>query len=87
MLKSSLSRVEIFDVWLMQHYFVEFSVLGSFEENAFRMGYEGDGVLRHLYIGNREIGIDPYPYLETPGTGESSLGAEAELVMYEGRDP
>ncbi len=74
-----------FAVWLRRHYFVEYTVLGSFDENAFRAGYEGDGTLRSLVVGNRGIGIDPYPYLEVPETGDSSLGAEATLASGNSR--
>ena len=74
-----------FSVWLQKHYFVEFTVLGSFDENAFRAGYQGEGMLRSLVIGNRGIAIDPYPYLTVPETGDSSLGAEATLVSGDSR--
>ena len=74
-----------FSVWLRKHYFVEFTVLGGFDENAFRAGYEGEGTLRSLVIGNRDIAIDPYPYLTVPETGDSSLGAEATLVSGDSR--
>ncbi len=40
-----------FSVWLQKHYFVEFTVLGSFDENAFRAGYQSDdGLLRSLVL-------------------------------------
>ncbi len=74
-----------FSVWLQKHYFIEFTVLGSFSENAFRAGYQGEGILRSLVVGNRGIAIDPYPYLSVPETGDSSLGAEATLVSGESR--
>ena len=47
-------------VWLMNRLFVEFSVLGSFEQNSFLMGYQGedDETLRHIYLGNRDINIE-----------------------------
>jgi hypothetical protein len=69
-------------IWLMNRFFVEFSVLGSFENNSFLMGYQGeeDEFLRHLYIGNRDINIDPYPFVSIPDQGESSIGAEAEFL-------
>jgi hypothetical protein len=69
-----------FSVWLERHYFVEYTVLGSFEDNSFRAGYQGDGLLRELVIGNSGIAIDPYPYIAIPATGDSSLGIEATLA-------
>ena len=68
-------------IWLMKRYFIELSVLGSFENNFILMGYQGQEaeLLHHVYLGNRDIGIDPYPFIEIPEMGESSLGAEAEL--------
>ncbi len=68
-------------VWLMDRYFLEYSVLGGFEENYFLMGYQGqeDEFLDHLYIGNRDIAIDPYLFLDIPEQDDSSIGAEALL--------
>jgi hypothetical protein len=81
-----------FSIWLEERYFLETSVTsGSFDdffrENSFRMGYQGGEheFLDHLIISNRDIGISPYPYLEVPGTGDSSLGAEALLGSGEAR--
>ncbi len=69
-------------IWLMNRFFVEFSVLGSFEQNSFLMGYQGeeDEFLHHIYLGNRDINIDPYPFISIPDQGDSSLGIEAELL-------
>ncbi len=68
-------------IWLMKRYFLELSVLGSFENNYILMGYQGqeEELVHHVYLGNRDINIDPYPFIEIPDMGESSLGAEAEL--------
>ena len=68
-------------IWLMKRYFLELSVLGSFENNFILMGYQGQEgeLVHHVYLGNRDINIDPYPFVEIPEMGESSLGAEAEL--------
>ncbi len=68
-------------VWLMERYFLEYSVLGGFEENYFLMGYQGqeDEFLDHLYLGNRDIAIDPYLFLDIPEQDDSSIGAEALL--------
>ncbi len=69
-------------IWLMNRFFVEFSVLGSFEQNSFLMGYQGeeDETVRHVYLGNRDINIDPYPFISIPDQGDSSIGVEAELL-------
>ena len=68
-------------VWLMERYFLEYSFLGGFDENYFLMGYQGqeDEFLDHLYIGNRDIAIDPYLFLDIPEQDDSSIGAEALL--------
>lgn len=70
-------------VWLMERYFLEYSVLSleGFDENYFLMGYQGqeDEFLDHLYIGNRDIAIDPYLFLDIPEQDDSSIGAEALL--------
>nr|MQY76056.1 hypothetical protein [Spirochaeta sp.] len=68
-------------VWIMERYFLEYSYLGGFEENYFLMGYQGreDEFLDHLYIGNRDIAIDPYIFLDIPEQDDSSIGAESLL--------
>ena len=79
-----------FSVWLEQRYFVEASFIGDFtesqsqafnyfDENYLLAGYRGmEGeFLRSVLIGNREVAVDPYPFLEVPETGSSSLGASA----------
>ena len=65
----------------MERYFLEYSYLGGFDENYFLMGYQGqeDEFLDHLYIGNRDIAIDPYLFLDIPEQDDSSIGAEALL--------
>ncbi|GEM_PF-5083059 len=66
---------------LMDKYFLELSVLGGFSENSILMGYEGDenDVLEMLHIGNRDIGFEPFPYMDIPNAGDSSIGGEAIL--------
>jgi len=76
-----------FSVWLLNRYFIEASVIGDFleeeysyfDQNYILMGYVGaEGeFLQRLLIGSRDIGIDPFPFLEVPEPGLSSLGAEA----------
>jgi len=70
-----------FSVYLMKKYFLELSVLSDFEKNSFLMGYkdEDNNFLNYLYIGNRDIRSDPYPFIEIPDAGNSSLGIEAGL--------
>jgi hypothetical protein len=69
-------------LWMMNRFFLELSILGSFEENFFSLGYIGSqtDILQSLVVGNRDIGIDPFPFLTIPAAGDSSLGLAAELV-------
>jgi hypothetical protein len=85
-----------FTIWLRQRFFLESSVVWDFVENpsydyswwdknywlAGYRGREGE-FLRSVLIGNREVAVDPYPFLEVPETGSSSLGASA--LMGAGR--
>lgn len=68
-----------FSVWLMKKYFLEVLYQGNFDNNSFRAGYVGDKdeFIRHIYIGNKDIGLEPYRFLEIPQTGISSIGIEA----------
>ncbi|MBN2737318.1 MAG: hypothetical protein JXR70_10080 [Spirochaetales bacterium] len=69
-------------LWIMNMFFLDFTYRGDFEDNLFLMGYEGDGSipLSHLYIGNREIILPPYPYITVPEAGQSSIGIEAQFL-------
>jgi hypothetical protein len=81
-----------FTIWLRQRFFLESSVVWDFVENpsydytwwdknywlAGYRGLEGE-FLRSVLVGNREVAVDPYPFLEVPETGSSSLGASALL--------
>jgi hypothetical protein len=67
---------------LLEHYFLDVSILGSFADNSIRMGYRGgpDEVLRSLILGNQGITIAPSTFLQVPSQPTGSLGASAELV-------
>ncbi len=81
-----------FSIWLRQRYFLESSVIWDFVENpsydyswwdknywlAGYRGKEGE-FLRSVLIGNRQVGVDQYPFLEVPDTGSSSLGISARM--------
>jgi hypothetical protein len=69
-------------IWLMKKYFLEFTYLGNFDNNRFLAGYVGEEKewVRHIYIGNKGIGLNPYRFLEVPETGISSIGVEALLA-------
>ncbi len=78
-----------FSVWLLNRFFIEASVIGDFleqdytyfDQNYILMGYMGaeEEFLKHLFIGSRDISIDPFPFIDVPESGLSSLGAEAVL--------
>ncbi|GAH89113.1 unnamed protein product, partial [marine sediment metagenome] len=73
-----------FSILLMERYFIEASIIGNFleeeysyfDENYFRMGYEGkeDEFLKRLYIGNQDINIAPFRFMDIPESGNDSLG-------------
>jgi hypothetical protein len=68
-----------FSLWLMERYFLELTYTGDFKDNLIIAGYEGkEGeLLQHVYIGNTDINISPYPYMDIADIEHSSLGAEA----------
>ncbi len=81
-----------FSIWLKQRFFLESSVVWDFVENPsyeyawwdknyWLTGYRGQEgeFLRSVLVGNREVAVDQYPFLEVPETGSSSLGASALL--------
>ncbi len=78
-----------FSVWLLNRFFLEASLIGDFfegdysyfDQNYILMGYIGaeDEFLKRVLIGNRDVGIDPYPFIDVPEAGLSSLGAMAEM--------
>lgn len=78
-----------FSVWLLNRFFIEASVIGDFleqdyeyfDQNYILMGYIGaeEEFLKRVLIGSRDIGIDPYPFIDVPASGLSSLGVEALL--------
>ncbi|MCK5007186.1 MAG: hypothetical protein KAR73_07340, partial [Spirochaetales bacterium] len=78
-----------FSVWLLNRFFIEASVIGDFlaedytyfDQNYILMGYMGaEGeFLKRILIGSRDISIDPFPFIDVPESGLSSLGAEAVL--------
>jgi len=79
-----------FSVYLMKKYFLELSVLSDFDKNSFLIGYKNDNAdfLKYFYLGNRDIKSKPYPFIEVPDAGNSSLGAEAEFYSgYSAHDP
>jgi hypothetical protein len=55
------------------------------DKNYWLAGYRGQEgeFLRSVLIGNRQVGVDSYPFLEVPETGSSSLGVSA--LMGAGR--
>ncbi|UCF97224.1 MAG: hypothetical protein JSV89_18935 [Spirochaetaceae bacterium] len=78
-----------FSVWLLNRFFIEASVIGDFleqgydyfDQNYILMGYigaEGE-FLKRVLIGSKNIGIDPFPFVDVPESGRSSLGVEALL--------
>ena len=68
-------------LWLKERYFLEYSLLGSFEKNTFLLGYQGkEGeLLQSVLAGNRDVRIDPFRLLDIPDPGSSSLGASARF--------
>ena len=78
-----------FSVWLLNRMFIEASVIGDFleqdyqyfDQNYILMGYLGaeEEFLRRILIGSKDVGIDPFPFLDIPEPGLSSLGVEAAL--------
>ncbi|MBN1696823.1 MAG: hypothetical protein JW881_04860 [Spirochaetales bacterium] len=65
-------------LWLMERYFLELTYNGTLTDNLIIAGYEGkEGeLLQHVYIGNTDINISPYPFLNIADIENSSLGAE-----------
>ena len=78
-----------FSVWLLNRFFIEASVIGDFlehdydyfDQNYILMGYLGEEgeFLKRILIGSKDVGIDPFPFVDVPEPGSSSLGVEAVM--------
>jgi hypothetical protein len=78
-----------FSVWVLERFFVEASVIGDFldqdydyfDQNYILMGYLGqeEEFLKRVLIGSKTVSIDPFPFIDVPEPGLSSLGVEAVM--------
>jgi hypothetical protein len=67
---------------LMKRFFVDVSLIGSFDNNAMRMGYRGapGEVVQSVIIGTQDVGMAPSALLQVPSQPRGSLGISAELA-------
>ena len=68
-------------LWLMNRYFFETTFLEDYENNTFLLGYQGkEGeVLQSVRLGNTDLGIDDYAFLQVPAAPGNSLGATGKF--------
>ena len=68
-------------LWLMNRYFFETTFLEDYENNTFLLGYQGkEGeVLQSVRLGNTDLGIDDYAFLQVPEAPGNSLGATGKF--------
>jgi hypothetical protein len=71
-----------FSIWLLDRYFLEVTMVKEFEENTFLLGYQGkEGeILQSVRIGNRDVFISNYDFLNIPEQGHASLGVSAVIT-------
>ena len=52
-----------------------------FDQNYILMGYLGqeEEFLKRILIGSKDVGIDPFPFIDVPEAGLSTLGVEAVM--------
>ena len=67
-------------LWIDDSFFFESSFRSGFADNSILIGYYGEGLLREAKLGNTDIGIQSYPFLETAGGITGSPGVAATLV-------
>jgi hypothetical protein len=67
---------------LLKRFFLDVTLIGSFDNNALQMGYRGSPgeVLQSVILGTQGIGISPSTLLQVPSQPKGSLGASAEFV-------
>ena len=67
---------------LLKRFFLDVTLIGSFDNNALQMGYRGapGEVLQSVILGTQGITMDPSAFLQIPDQPKGSLGASAELV-------
>jgi hypothetical protein len=63
-------------LWLMDRYFFETTFLEGYDLNSYLIGYQGaeDELLQSILIGNTDIAISPYKFLNFPGGYTDSPG-------------
>lgn len=68
-------------LWLMNRYFFETTFLEDYENNTFLLGYQGrEGeLLQSVRLGNTDLGIDDYAFLQIPEAPGNSLGATGKF--------
>ncbi len=67
---------------LLKRFFLDATLIGSFDNNALQMGYRGapGEVLQSVILGTQGITISPSAFLQIPDQPKGSLGASAELT-------
>ena len=67
-------------LWIDEQFFFEASFRTGFTDNSILAGYYGEGILREAKIGNTDIGIQSYPFLQIAEGITGSPGIATTLV-------
>ncbi len=69
-------------IWLLERYFMEVTVVQEFDQNTFLLGYQGrEGEpVQSVRIGNKDVSIGSYDFIEVPEQGNASVGASAVIT-------
>lgn len=70
----------LISLWLDDRFYFETSIIDNYELNTILFGYNSDdesSFLREVKIGNTDIGLGQYSFLNIPGASSDSLGLTA----------
>jgi hypothetical protein len=69
----------ILSLWLRERFFFETTITEDYELNTYLLGYQGKPgeFVQSVKVGNRNVEISPFPYMEFPGSSRHSPAVSA----------
>ncbi|MDR2588895.1 MAG: hypothetical protein LBC67_05655 [Spirochaetales bacterium] len=69
----------VMSLWLKERFYFETMITEDYELNSYLLGYKGKGgeFLQSLKLGNRDVEISPFAYMEFPGSSRRSPALSA----------
>jgi hypothetical protein len=69
----------VLSLWLRERFFFETTITEDYELNTYLLGYQGKPgeFVQSVKVGNRNVEISPFPYMEFPGSSRHSPAVSA----------